>query len=426
MRATLSNRNLAEGRFAGPSINVRGANDRINVGVVGAGSAGLNHLMGIHEMSKESNTAVVSACDLFDKRRAAAARLIALSEDNVYVDYRKMLERKDIDAIVVATHDPLHAQVSLDALEAGKHVYCERPFTRYLGEAFEVFDRVKSTGMVFQLGLATCSAGAWDKCAELFRAGKLGALVSGQATYCRNGGPSCDGWGMILKESTAMAIDWEKWLGPLKQVPFSALYFHQWRLYREYSAGLLACQAPPRLHAIMLGFGQPEFPLRVNCVSTQRLPVDRFYPGPAQGRVPAHVELLAEFPAGFSIQITCSWMNARGNPLSLHAHKATILAGASGDRVELVPESEFSSEVGPEVFPTLQPEDIRVHERNWFDCIRSGKRPNGHIDLAIRGQTVLSLAEMSDRLKITCLFDEKTRKVTDGSGKQIALLSYSE
>ena len=72
----------------------------------------------------------------------------------------------------------------------------------------------------------------------------------------------------------------------------------------------------------------------------------------------------------------------------------------------------------------LQPEDIRVHEKNWFDCIRTGKTPNANIDLAIRVQTVISLAEMSQRLNMTCLFDEKTRKITNGDGKEIPALTY--
>jgi hypothetical protein len=72
----------------------------------------------------------------------------------------------------------------------------------------------------------------------------------------------------------------------------------------------------------------------------------------------------------------------------------------------------------------MQPEDIRVHEKNWFDCIRNGKEPNANIDLAIRVQTVLSLAEMSDRLKTTFLFDEKNRKITEASGKEQQPITY--
>jgi len=89
----------------------------------------------------------------------------------------------------------------------------------------------------------------------------------------------------------------------------------------------------------------------------------------------------------------------------------------------LVPEKDFADDIDPETFTGLQPEDIRVHEKNWFDCIRSGQQPNANIDLAIRVQTVISLAEMSDRLKTTCLFDEKARKVTAG-GKEVAAITY--
>ena len=89
------------------------------------------------------------------------------------------------------------------------------------------------------------------------------------------------------------------------------------------------------------------------------------------------------------------------------------------------PERPYSEEIDPQTFANLKPvEDTGVHERNWFDCIRSGKKPNANIDLAVRVQTVVSLAEMSQRLNIMCLFDEKTRKITDGSGREIKPMTY--
>jgi hypothetical protein len=164
--------------------------------------------------------------------------------------------------------------------------------------------------------------------------------------------------------------------------------------------------------------------VRVNCLSAQRLENNVFKLQPGVEQVPAHVQLLAEFPAGHAITLTCSWLNGATPSSSIYGHKATLSMGASGDRVEVMPEKEFAREVNAETFAGLPPQDIREHEKNWLDCIRSGKRPNANIDLAIRAQTVLSLAEMSDRLKVTCLFDEETRKVTDGTGKEIMPLSY--
>jgi hypothetical protein len=88
-------------------------------------------------------------------------------------------------------------------------------------------------------------------------------------------------------------------------------------------------------------------------------------------------------------------------------------------------EQKWSEEIDEMDIAGLQPaEDIRVHEKNWFECIRTGKQPNAGIDLAIRVQTVISLAEMSERLKTACLFDEKTRTVTDGHGKEIKPITY--
>jgi predicted dehydrogenase len=412
------------GQDQAPSANVAGANNRIAVAIVGVGfGIGQNHLLGIHEKSNENNTVVAAACDVFNKRRNFAKEKANLKDADLYEDYRKILERKDIDAVLIATHDPNHEPISLDALDAGKHVYCEKPMTRYLDEAFKVYDKVKSTKKIYQVGSQGCSAAGWHKCADLIKAGKLGTLVWSQGYYCRNsvGGE----WNYpIESESTQENIDWERWLGPVKKrAPFSAEQFHRWRKYYPYCAGLLGDLVPHRLHPLMLASGTPEFPVRVSCIGTHNVHSDLAVAGQPEREVAEHVQFLAEFPSGYLITITCSSVNAKSPGFAVYTHKATLNIGSSGERVELVPEKDFADDIDPETFTGLQPEDIRVHEKNWFDCIRSGKEPNANIDLAIRVQTVISLAEMSDRLKTTCLFDEKSRRVTAG-GKEMAAITY--
>jgi len=414
------------GQNQAPSAGrVIGANDRIAVGVVGVGfGIGKNHLQGIHEKAGENNVVVGAACDLFNKRRDWAKATAKLQDSDLCVDHRKLLERKDIDAVVIATHDPWHAQIAIDAMEAGKHVYCEKPLTRYLEEAFRVHDTVKRTGRVFQVGSQGCSAAGWHKCAELIRGGKVGTLVWGQGYYCRNsvGGE----WNYDIEtESTAANIDWERWLGPVKKrAPFSAEHFHRWRKYYQYCSGLLGDLVPHRLHPLMLASGDPQFPVRVCSIATKNVHSDRNIPNTPERDVPEHVQLLAEFPSGYMVTVTCSTVNAKSPGFALYTHKATLNIGSSGERVELMPEKEFAEEIDPETFAGLQPEDLRVHEKNWFDCIRSGQQPNASIDLAIRVQTVISLAEMSDRLKVACLFDEKARKITNDSGREITAITY--
>ncbi|HEV2394812.1 MAG TPA: Gfo/Idh/MocA family oxidoreductase [Verrucomicrobiae bacterium] len=414
------------GQNQAPSANATGANNRIAVAVVGVGfGIGQNHLIGIHEKSNENNTVVAAACDVFNKRRSFAKEKANLKDSDLYDDHRKLLERKDIDAVLIATHDPWHAQITIDALEAGKHVYCEKPMSRYLGEAFRVHDTVKKTGKIFQVGSQGCSAGGWHKCAELIKGGKLGTLVWSQGYYCRNsvGGE----WNYPIEiESTPENIEWERWLGPniKTRSAFSAEHFHRWRKYYRYCAGLLGDLVPHKLHPLMLASGTPEFPVRVNAIGTHNVHSDLAVPGQPEREVAEHIQFLAEFPSGYLITITTSSVNAKSPGFVIYTHKATLNIGSSGERVELIPEKEFADDIDPNNFAGLQPEDIRVHEKNWFDCIRSGQQPNADIDLAIRVQTVISLAEMSDRLKTTCMFDEKSRKVKDASGKEYDPITY--
>jgi len=413
------------GQNQAPSANVAGANNRIAVGVIGVGfGIGKNHLEGIHANANANNTVVAAACDVFNKRRDWAKQAAGLKDSDVTVDYKQLLDRKDIDAVLIATHDPVHAQMVMDAVKAGKHVYCEKPLTRYLDEAFQVYDALKGSKSVFQIGSQGCSAQGWHKCAELIQAGQADTLVWGQGYYCRN---SVQGeWNyMIEGESTAANIDWERWLGPVKKrVPFSAEHFHRWRKFFPYCSGLLGDLVPHRLHPLMLASGNPEFPARVNCIGTKNVHADKNKPDALPREVPEHIQLQAEFPSGYMVTVTCSTVNAKSPGFAIYGHKATMNIGSSGERIELVPEKEYAEEIDPETFTGMQPEDIRVHEKNWFDCIRSGAKPNGNIDLAIRVETVISLAEMSDRLKMTCLFDEKTRKVTDGSGNEVKPITY--
>src|SRR5262245_9909059 len=170
---------------------VLGANDRINLGVIGVGGQGMNAHVRIASANAQANNINQAAvCDVCSNRTAAAKEFIEKqgtgSNVATFDDYRRLLERKDIDAVVIATHDPIHAAASIGAMESGKHIYCEKPMTRYLDEAFAVYDTVKKTGKIMQVGSQGCSAAAWHKAAEMIIAGKIGQLVWAQGYYCRN------------------------------------------------------------------------------------------------------------------------------------------------------------------------------------------------------------------------------------------------
>ena len=433
------------GQNQAPSTGrVIGANDRIAVAVIGVGyGIGQNHIMGIQEKGKDNNTVVAAGCDVYSQRRLwmqgkaeqySRKMPEPLKEADVYTDYRKIMERKDIDAVLIATHDPNHMPISIAAMETGKHVYCEKPMTRYLDEAFKIHDVVKKTGRIFTVGSQGCSAGAWHKAASLIQAGKIGQLVWAQGFYCRNN-PKGEWNYSIERESTAENIDWNMWLGPVSKREFSADSFHRWRKYYPYCGGLLGDLVPHRLHPLMLATGKPEFPTRVTSMGTRKIHTDKLTPGTPERDVPEHVQLSAEFPSGLLLNVTSSSVNSKSPGFVIYGHQATLEIGDQGNVLQMVPERSFTDEyeglseaerkeMGIEPIKGLQVEDLRVHEKNWFDCIRSGKAPNANIDLAVRVQTVISLAEMAERLNVTCLFDEKTRKITTGDGKELKPLTY--
>lgn len=415
------------GQSQAPSAGrVIGANDRIVVGFIGVGGQGMAHLNSIKAGLAENNVAIAAVCDV-SKHRTASAKATSERDGGgscaSFDDYRKLLERKDIDAICCSTVDHWHARISIDSMNAGKHIYVEKPMTRYLPEAFDVYDACKRTKKVFQVGSQGCSDAKWHKAAELCKAGSIGPLVLGQGSYMRNS-PKGE-WNYAIEQwASASDIDWKQWKGPVVQNrPFSVDDYFRWRKYYPYCAGLLGDLFPHRLHPLMLATGNPEFPRRVVATGARNVHTDRNTPGTPERDVPETVSSLVEFPSGYQLMVCSSSVSEQGLRDMIQGHLATLYIG--GNRVELKPERPYAEDIDPEEFGNLTPgEAIKWHENNWFDCIRSGKEPNGNIDLAIRVQTVVALAEMSERLNVACVFDEKTRKITTESGRELSALSY--
>jgi predicted dehydrogenase len=175
----------------------------------------------------------------------------------------------------------------------------------------------------------------------------------------------------------------------------------------------------------MLATGNPQFPTRVVSLGSKNVDADATPPGNPERDVPDQVEILAEFPSGMTMVIVVSTVNARSPGFVIYGHKASLEIGSSGERIQLIPEKDYSDDIDLQSFDGLSPtESVPEHEKNWFDCIRNGKQPNANIDLAIRAQVVISLAEMSNRLNMMCLWDEKERKIKTHDGKEMAAITY--
>jgi predicted dehydrogenase len=389
---------------------VLGANDRIAIAHLGVGGQGGAHLHILNGEREANNTRSIGVSEVYTPRlegaKAAILRYDASAQVQMEKDYRKLLENKDVDAVVIGTPEHWHAQMAIDAMEAGKHVYCEKPMTRYMDEGFAILAAVEKTGKVFQVGSQGTSDTKWRVANDVVSSGKIGPVVSCQGSYARNsqGGE----WNYGIDEgANANNLDWKMWLGSAPDRPWnddSKARFFRYRKYRDYSAGLLGDLMPHKLHPLMIAvFGdKPEFPIRVTALGTMKISTDR--------EVADTIHTLVEFPSGITMYVFLSTVNEQGLEDVIRGHKATLRFG--GGKVALSPERPYAEEIDAQEFPIVGPgEDIKVHEKNWLDCIRTGKTPNGNIGLAVRVQTIVSLAEMAELEHKTMNFDPIKRQI---------------
>ncbi|MXW63974.1 MAG: Gfo/Idh/MocA family oxidoreductase [Bacteroidetes bacterium SB0662_bin_6] len=394
---------------------VLGANDRLNIGFIGVGGQGYNaHIGTIDNHGAEFNAAGVAVCDVFNKRRDRAAERLGLTDADTYDDYRALLERDDVDAVFIGAVDHWHSAIATDAMDAGKHVYCEKPMTRYLHEAFDIYDKTMETGKIFQIGSQYCTEGKWHRAAEMIQAGMIGPLVLGQDSYCRNNPDGEWNYG-IDEDSSPENIDWASWLGPVSDRPFSADEYHRWRKYYPYCAGILGDLLAHRIHPLMIATGAPEFPVRVASLGTRKVTPDR--------DVPDNTQVLAEFASGLTLLVIGSTVNEQGLGQVIRGHEGTLYF--SGNSIELRPERPFADLVDQQMEENVEPGvSVPAHVENWLTSIRENTQPNGNIDLSIKAQTIICMAEMSDRLGEMLYFDEETRKMTTGGGREIEPITY--
>jgi predicted dehydrogenase len=406
------------GQSTAPSTGrVIGANDRIAVAYIGVGSQGMAHVRHQKEHASDNNIVQAAVCDVWQKRLDAARGYTGVSEKDAYRDYRKLLERKDIDAVTVATIDTWHAQVAIDALEAGKHVYGEKPLARYFEEGFQLHDTVKRTGKTFVIGSQYCADPMFHKAAEWIKAGKLGELVWGQGSFCRNNPKNSEWTYPIDTDANPTNLDWDMWLGKAKKFPWTPERYFSWHKFYDYNSGIIGNLLPHRFLPLMLATGNPEFPRRVTATGTKKVSLDR--------EITDTTHVLTEFPSGLTLCIAGSTVNEQGLPDMIRGRKGTLYFSGSANQLQFKPERPFVDELDPVDFSSpLKLADIPRLEKNWFDCIRNGGTPLANIDLAVRAHAVLALAEMSERMSLTLLFDEKTRAIKTGDGHVVKPLTF--
>jgi predicted dehydrogenase len=209
------------------------SNANIRVACIGFGIMGLNN---VRTMLKVPGTELAAVCDLYTGRLERAKELYG-KDLFVTQDYREVLERKDVDAVIIATSDHWHDRISIDAMKKGKAVYCEKPMIHQLNEGWAVINAQKETKGILQVGSQRVSSVAFAKAKELFKAGEIGQINCIEASYDRHS--AMGAWQYTMPtDASQQTVAWDKYLGDAPKQPFDPKRFFWWRNYKDYGTGV--------------------------------------------------------------------------------------------------------------------------------------------------------------------------------------------
>jgi predicted dehydrogenase len=211
----------------------RSPNDNVQIALIGAGGMGSEDA---RSSLKVGGVKLVAVSDIYQGRLTRAKELWG---NDLFVtrDYREVLARPDIDAVLIGTPDHWHRQVSIDAMNAGKDVYCEKPMVQHVDDGKPVIEAAQKSGRIIQIGSQRVSSIVYQKARELLQAGAIGELNMVEAWWDRNS--AIGAWDYsIPPDATPENIDWDRFLGRAPKVPFEPVRLFRWRNYRDYGTGV--------------------------------------------------------------------------------------------------------------------------------------------------------------------------------------------
>lgn len=427
---------------AASSGRVLGANDRINVGVIGVGGRGTYVAREFAKVGEGTHNARIAAvCDVYQRR---VTKNKEFHKCDGTLDYREILRRSDIDAVIVATPDHWHAPIALAAMDAGKDVYLEKPMCHTVEEARRLSETVKETKRILQVGSQTTSGDQWHKAKKAIADGMIGQHVMSQGSYHRN---SVEGeWNWDIDAGAGPDgkgedfIDWKMWLGNATKRDWAkdngADRFFRFRKYWDYSGGIATDLFFHVAAPMNICWSEPQFPHRVMAGGGievfRQLPEDHSKP---DREVPDTFHLIADYGKGFSVVLTSSMANSQHIPGLIRGHGATLTMVEHG-RFEgyspfitlkaeklrngkfIVPELEAKFEGKDEIkIPVENNPTMATHVGNFLECMRSRQKPTLDVDTAARAQVLITMAVHSYREGKVLYFDERNWKMNDKPAK---------
>ena len=402
--------------FLSPS-RVLGANDRINVALIGARNMGWYDL---EDILKQSNVECHTLCDVDGKVLEDKVEQFRQKGDpipNITMDYRLVLEDKDIDAVIIGTPDHWHCLPAVEACQAGKHVYVEKPLANSVGEINVMLDAARKNKSLVQVGQQQRSGVHWHSAIDFVKSGKLGTIRQvkfwGNFNYGAGNMPVPD-------SEVPEGVNYDRWLGPAPERPFNKNRFHgSWRMFRDYGGGLLSDWG---VHLIDMGLWAMDVksaPLSVQALGGNFANRDRAL------EMPDTLTVLWEMD-GYNM----IWEHNGGVERGPYDQSYGVkFIGSNGtlvadrDKWRIFPERN-----GDELRMEEVPEQVSDHEshlnhcENFIRAIRYGDSLNAEIEFGHRSALYAHLGNIACWANDRVVYDEEQRRITS-SEKADALLT---
>ncbi len=398
---------------------VIGANDRIHLGIIGMGGRGMYLGRVFSRIGNQNNSCqIVAVCDVYQKRLNAAKE--AFKCDG-YLDYREVLNRNDVDAVVIATPDHWHARQALEAMDRGKDVYLEKPMCHTIEEVRQLIHTVRETRRVLQVGSQTTSGEQWWKAKQLIADGAIGPMIMSQGSYHRNSREGEWNWKIDPEagpdKSGENYVDWKMWLGPAPKRPWNPDRFFRFRKYWDYSGGIATDLFFHVAAPLNICWNRPQYPYKVMAGGGIVVFKD-------EREVPDTFHLLAEYAQGHTVVLTSSMANSQHIPGLIRGHLGTIVMVEHGqferptEHIILRPErrvidDDYKAKFGEQEVkvPVEQKDAMSTHAANFLECIRTRQKPTLDVETAACAQVLITMAVQSYREGRILYFDEKAFKV---------------
>jgi predicted dehydrogenase len=432
--ATTRRNFLTAAATAASYSRILGANDRVQMGFIGYGLIGAQH---VFDFKNQRDVDMAAMCDVYQPRLEEGVQAMG-GKATPYKDFRRMLENKDLQGIVVSTPDHWHALLTMMACAAGKDVYVEKPMTLFIQEGRWMTQVARKHNRVVQAGMQQRSGLHYQKAKELLKGGYIGDIHSVRAGAFRNIMP---GFGSPPDGAAPADFDYEMWLGPAPKRPYNpqrGIYHFRW--FWDYSGGQMTNLGAHELDIIQWFMGQ-KGPSAVSSTG------GRFaLPGP--GETPDTQDALLEYP-----KMTAVWsqreasQGRRQGGLEFFGTKGSLVITRGGyevfpdmksDPENAIPQFKGTPNGGPQRTqkkpepwieavkePGSSPQQFDLHVRNFLDCIKSRERPIADVEEGHHTAVACHLANISLRLGRKVRWDpEKEEILGDKEAQAMTVRPY--